>query len=90
MNDRQATTQTEIPELESLTRRELDVLRLLASGLRDREIAARLFLSVRTVNSHLRSIYSKLGVPSRSAATSYFLQRLRAASQGSTSSRGRG
>ena len=90
MDDRQTTTQTGVPELESLTRRELDVLCLLAAGLRDREIAARLFLSVRTVHSHLRSIYSKLKVPSRAAATRYFLQLLRAASQGSTSSRGSG
>jgi DNA-binding NarL/FixJ family response regulator len=90
MEDRQATMQTGLAKLEKLTRRELDILRLLATGMRDREIAARLFLSVRTVHSHLRSIYSKLDVPTRAAATRYFLQRLRAASQGSTSSRGSG
>jgi DNA-binding NarL/FixJ family response regulator len=53
---------------EGLTAREVDVLRLVAAGLTDAEIAERLFISVRTVNAHLRSIYRKLGVPSRAAA----------------------
>jgi DNA-binding NarL/FixJ family response regulator len=51
-----------------LTAREVDVLRLVAVGLTDAEVAERLFLSVRTVNAHLRSIYRKLGVGSRAAA----------------------
>jgi DNA-binding NarL/FixJ family response regulator len=51
-----------------LTPREVDVLRLVATGLSDAEAAERLFLSVRTVNAHLRSIYRKLGVSSRAAA----------------------
>jgi DNA-binding CsgD family transcriptional regulator len=52
-----------------LTPRELEVLQLVASGLTDVAIADRLFLSRRTVNSHLTSIYTKLGVSSRTAAT---------------------
>lgn len=52
----------------NLTRREDDVLRLLVSGKTDREIAAALVLSVRTVESHVRHILAKLGVPSRTAA----------------------
>ena len=52
-----------------LTMREVDVLRLVAQGLTDVSIAGRLVLSPRTVNTHLRSIYAKLGVSSRSAAT---------------------
>lgn len=52
-----------------LTPRELDVLRLVAQGLTDAEVAERLFLSPRTVGSHLTSIYGKLDVSSRSAAT---------------------
>jgi DNA-binding NarL/FixJ family response regulator len=51
-----------------LTAREVDVLKLVAAGLTDAEVAERLFLSVRTVNAHLRSIYRKLGVGSRAAA----------------------
>ncbi len=51
-----------------LTERELTVLRLLAQGLSYNQIAERLIISPRTVNTHLASIYSKLGVNSRSAA----------------------
>jgi DNA-binding NarL/FixJ family response regulator len=54
-----------------LTRRELDVLRELAEGLTNRQIAERLIISVVTVNSYLRSIYSKMGVTSRTAAARY-------------------
>ncbi|HET8631472.1 MAG TPA: tetratricopeptide repeat protein [Thermomicrobiales bacterium] len=52
-----------------LTPREVEVLRLVAEGLTDGQVAARLFVSPRTVNAHLRAIYGKLGVASRSAAT---------------------
>jgi DNA-binding CsgD family transcriptional regulator len=52
-----------------LSQREVDVLRLVAQGLTDAEVAERLSLSPRTINAHLRSIYSKLDVSSRSAAT---------------------
>jgi predicted ATPase/DNA-binding CsgD family transcriptional regulator len=54
-----------------LTARELDVLQLVAQGLSDAEIAERLVVSRRTVHSHLRSVYRKLHVSSRSAATRY-------------------
>jgi DNA-binding NarL/FixJ family response regulator len=57
----------------SLTPRERDVLRLLADGLSNKEIAERLVLSVVTVNSYLRTIYSKLGVSSRTAAVRFAL-----------------
>lgn len=53
----------------NLTARELDVLRLLAEGHADARIAKILVVSPRTINTHLRSIYAKLGVSSRSAAT---------------------
>jgi DNA-binding NarL/FixJ family response regulator len=56
---------------ERLTVRELEVLRSLAGGLSDREIGDVLFISPRTVARHLHSIYQKLGVNSRSAATAY-------------------
>ena len=54
-----------------LTLRELEVLRLLATGLTDAQIAEQLVLSLHTIHAHLRTIYSKLGVTSRSAATRY-------------------
>jgi DNA-binding NarL/FixJ family response regulator len=57
-----------------LTAREMDVLRLLAQGLTSAEIAERLVIGVVTVNFHVRSIYSKLGVSSRSAATRYAVE----------------
>jgi len=51
-----------------LTAREIDVLHLVAGGLSNAEIAERLVLSERTVHAHLRSIFDKLGVNSRTAA----------------------
>ncbi len=57
-----------------LTAREMAVLRLLARGLSNAQIAEELVVSLLTVKAHLRSIYSKLGVTSRSAATRYALE----------------
>jgi len=57
-----------------LTAREVEVLRLLAQGLTSAQIAERLVIGLVTVNSHVRSIYSKLGVTSRAAATRYALE----------------
>jgi DNA-binding NarL/FixJ family response regulator len=54
-----------------LTTREIDVLRLAATGLTDAEIGERLFISPRTASQHLRSIYAKLNVRSRAAATRF-------------------
>ena len=58
------------PPYETLTARELDVLRLLVRGMRNKEIAARLFVSERTVNFHLANIYQKLNVSGRTEALS--------------------
>jgi non-specific serine/threonine protein kinase len=52
-----------------LTPREAEVLRLVAQGLTNAEIADRLYLSPKTISSHLVRIYGKLGVSSRAAAT---------------------
>jgi DNA-binding CsgD family transcriptional regulator len=52
----------------------MEVLRLVAEGLTDAQIAEVLGISPRTVNAHLRSIYSKLGLTSRHAATRYALE----------------
>jgi DNA-binding NarL/FixJ family response regulator len=56
------------PAQESLSQRELDVLRLIASGEGNREAAASLFISESTVKTHLLHIYEKLGVRDRAAA----------------------
>jgi DNA-binding NarL/FixJ family response regulator len=53
---------------EPLTARQLDVLRLVAEGLGDKEIAVRLVLSEHTVHRHLANIYTRLGCPTRAAA----------------------
>jgi DNA-binding NarL/FixJ family response regulator len=54
-------------ELPELSTRELEVLGLVAAGLDNEEIAARLYLSVRTVERHLSNIYAKLGVSGKAA-----------------------
>jgi DNA-binding NarL/FixJ family response regulator len=54
-----------------LTGRELEVLRLLAAGRTNREIAAELVISERTVDRHVSNLFSKLDVQSRSAATAF-------------------
>jgi predicted ATPase/DNA-binding CsgD family transcriptional regulator len=56
---------------DALTAREVEVLRLVATGLSNQDVAALLTLSTYTVQNHLRNIYGKLGVSSRSAATRY-------------------
>jgi DNA-binding CsgD family transcriptional regulator len=53
----------------TLSKRELEVLRLVAAGMSDKQIAEQLILSQYTVSSYLRAIYRKLGVTSRTAAT---------------------
>jgi ATP/maltotriose-dependent transcriptional regulator MalT len=57
-----------------LTEREADVLRLVAAGLSNRDIAAKLFLSDKTVARHLANIYAKLDLSSRTAAAAYAFQ----------------
>jgi LuxR family maltose regulon positive regulatory protein len=59
---------TESGWVEPLSERELEVLQLVGAGLTNREIAARLFLSLNTVKGHTRSIYGKLDVHSRTQA----------------------
>jgi DNA-binding NarL/FixJ family response regulator len=56
------------PRLASLTKREVEVLRMLALGLSQREIAADLVISPKTVGTHIEHILEKLGVRSRSQA----------------------
>jgi ATP/maltotriose-dependent transcriptional regulator MalT len=66
-----------VPTLVDLTTRELEVLRLIATGKNNQEIAAELVLSVRTVERHISNIYQKLqlsGPVARTSATAYLLR----------------
>jgi LuxR family maltose regulon positive regulatory protein len=54
--------------IEPLTDRELDVLRLMARGLKYKEIATQLFISLNTVRSHVKAIYGKLDTNNRTQA----------------------
>jgi LuxR family maltose regulon positive regulatory protein len=54
--------------IEPLSKRELEVLRLVAEGLSNREIAERLVISLSTVKGHTSNIYSKLAVKGRTQA----------------------
>lgn len=62
------------PASAGLTKREQEVLHWLAAGLTNPEIAQRLVVSLSTVNTHVASIFKKLGVTSRSAATRYAIE----------------
>ena len=62
------------PPLEELTAREVEVLRLLAQGLSNKKIAEQLVLSPHTVSGHIQSIFGKLALNTRSAATRYALE----------------
>jgi DNA-binding NarL/FixJ family response regulator len=64
-----------VEQVESLTERELDVLRLAAQGKTNRAIGSDLGISHRTVQGHLASIYGKLGVNSRTEAVTEALRR---------------
>jgi len=59
---------------DGLTTREVEVLRLVAKGLTDAQIAEQLVISPCTINTHLTSIYGKIQVPSRSGATRYAIE----------------
>jgi two-component system nitrate/nitrite response regulator NarL len=59
----------------SLTRRELEMLELLADGLSNADIAAQLFVSPETVKAHLRNLFAKLGVSDRTAAVAAALRK---------------
>ncbi len=69
-----ATARAEPPRPGGLTEREVEVLRLVARGLSNQQIAMELVISERTVHAHARSMYRKLHVGSRTGATRYALE----------------
>ena len=64
-----------------LSSRETEIARLVAEGLSNPEIADRLFISERTVTTHLQHVYQRLGVGSRTGLTRYVLEHLPSARQ---------
>lgn len=68
------TSAAKAPVAEPLTEREMEVLKIAARGLSNKEIGEALFISVRTVQAHMRGIFNKLGVGSRSEAIVYGLK----------------
>lgn len=69
---RSATTRPSLPA--GLTPRELEVLRLIAQGCSNREMARRLSISPKTAGHHVQHIYDKLGVSTRAAATMFAME----------------
>jgi len=65
----------EQPTNTELSERELEIVRLLATGLSNKEIAGQLYLSVNTVKVHVRNVFAKLGVQTRTEATLVAIQR---------------
>jgi len=67
-NRKRAKRFTSSPQLKNLTQRELDIITVLGTGMRNEEIADKLNISAHTVKAHLYNIYRKIGVNSRSQA----------------------
>ena len=73
------TNQNKIPSVnedtERLSSRELDIIKLAAKGLTNKEIADKLHLSYRTIEGHMRDVFNKLGVGSRTEAVLFGLKK---------------
>jgi len=61
-------SRTRVTRPAGLSERQVEVLRLVAAGLSDREIALRLHVSLRTTEHHVQDIYAKIGASSRAAS----------------------
>ena len=76
IRDRLSSTPSRQDPIGRLTRREVEVLRLLTSGATNRMLATRLHISPATVRNHTHKIFEKLGVPNRVAAVTYAISNL--------------
>jgi DNA-binding NarL/FixJ family response regulator len=70
-----ANSRAQVPEEDHLTSRELEVLRAVAKGTSNQEIADELFISVNTVKTHLKNILSKLKLSNRTQVATYAIER---------------
>ena len=64
----------QVPRPAGLTEREVDVLRLIARGMVNKDVAARLGISAKTVGHHIEHIYGKAGVTTRAGATLFAME----------------
>ena len=67
-------TNKDAEKIKSLTKRELDVLKLLAVGMYNKEVGKRLEISERTVKNHVSNIFKKLGVTDRTQAAVFAIR----------------
>jgi NarL family two-component system response regulator LiaR len=63
-----------MPNLTTLTHREVEIVQLIAGGKRNSEIATVLHITIHTVETHLRNIYSKLEIRTRTEAARWYWQ----------------
>ena len=74
LNAKMIETNKDAEKIKSLTKRELDVLKLLAVGMFNKEVGKRLEISERTVKNHVSNIFKKLGVPDRTQAAVFAIR----------------
>ena len=74
LNETVSVRDTAMDRLNDLTRREIDVLKLLAEGLFNKEIASRLNISERTVKNHVSNIFKKISVSDRTQAAVFAIK----------------
>ncbi|MGH3369044.1 MAG: response regulator transcription factor, partial [Nocardioidaceae bacterium] len=70
----QAARPPQVARPSGLTEREVDVLRLIARGLSNKEVAAHLGISAKTVGHHVEHVYAKAGVTTRAGATLFAME----------------
>ena len=74
LNAKMIETNKDAEKIQSLTKRELDVLKLLAVGMYNKEVGKRLEISERTVKNHVSNIFKKLGVTDRTQAAVFAIR----------------